>query len=107
MFPHCTHVAYLEGKFFNINDQGVPLPAFPSLTNLKLDKTPVTSKIGKKVKTNLDSLKAFSPADWVPKLSYILADLFKMSMREFCFPDCWKVSFAAPVSKNIVYRSAV
>ena len=25
------------------------------------------------------------------ELSYILAELFNMCLKEFCFPDCWKV----------------
>ena len=35
-----------------------------------------------------------------PELSYILAELFKC-LKEFCFPDCWKVSSVVPVSKNV------
>ena len=36
-----------------------------------------------------------------PKLSYILAELFNKYLREFCFPDCWKVSSVVPVFKNV------
>ena len=31
------------------------------------------------------------------ELSYILAELFNMCLKEFCFPDCWKVSSVFPV----------
>ena len=41
------------------------------------------------------------------KLSYILADLFKMCMKESCFPDFWKVSFVIAMFKNIEKGSAV
>ena len=40
-----------------------------------------------------------------PELSYILAELFSKCLKESCFPDCWKVSSAVPVFKNIVERS--
>ena len=40
------------------------------------------------------------------KLSYILAELFNMCLKESCFPDCWKVSLVVPVFKNVGERSA-
>ena len=67
----------------------------------------------KKVITNLDSSKASSP-DYIPvvilknsepKLSYTLAKLFNMCLKESCFPDCWKVSSVVPVFKNVGERS--
>ena len=50
----------------------------------------------KKVVTNLDSLKASGPdcipvvvlKNCQPELSYILAKLFNMCLKESCFPDC-------------------
>ena len=38
---------------------------------------------------------------------YILAELFSeyWSIKEYCFPDCWKVSSVVPVFKNIGERS--
>ena len=39
-----------------------------------------------------------------PELSYILAELFNICLREFSFPDCWKVSSVVPVFKNIRER---
>ena len=36
-----------------------------------------------------------------PELSYILAELFIMYLKESCFPDCWKVSLVVPVFKNV------
>ena len=62
---------------------------------------------------NLDSSKA-SGLDCTPvvvlkncepELSYILAELFNMCLKESCFPDCWKVSLVVPVFKNIGERS--
>ena len=42
-----------------------------------------------------------------PELSYILAELFNKSLKESCFPDCWKVSSVVPVFKNVGERSSV
>ena len=62
---------------------------------------------------NLDSSKASGP-DFIPvvvlkncepELSYIPAELFNMCLTEYCFPDCWKVSFVVPVFKNVGERS--
>ena len=36
-----------------------------------------------------------------PELSYILAELFNKCLKEFCFPDCWKVSSLVPVFMNV------
>ena len=36
-----------------------------------------------------------------PQLLYILAQIFNMFVKEFCFPDCWKVSSVVPVFKNV------
>ena len=40
-----------------------------------------------------------------PELSYILAELFNMCLKESCFPDCWKVSLVVTVFKNVRERS--
>ena len=62
----------------------------------------------KRVMANFDSSKATGP-DFIPmvvlkncepELSYILAELFNMCLKESCFPDCWKVSSVVPVFKN-------
>ena len=67
----------------------------------------------KKVITNLDSSKV-SGTDCIPvvvlkncepELSYVLAELFNMCLKESCFPDCWKVSSVAPVFKDVRERS--
>ena len=67
----------------------------------------------KKVITNLNSSKARGPdcilvvvlKNCQLELSYILAELFNMCLKEFCFPDCWKVSLVVPVFKNVGERS--
>ena len=59
----------------------------------------------KKVITNLDSTKVSGPdcillvvlKNYEPELSYILAELFNMCLKESCFPDCWKASLVVPV----------
>ena len=37
----------------------------------------------------------------VLELSYILAEIFNMFLKESCFPDCWKVSSVVPIFKNV------
>ena len=67
----------------------------------------------KKVITNLDSSKVSGPdcilvvvlKNCEPELSYILAKLLDMCLKESCFPDCWKVSSVVPVFKNVGERS--
>ena len=67
----------------------------------------------KKVIMNLDSSKASGPdcipvvvsKNCEPELSYILAKLFNICLKESCFPDCWKVSSVVPVFKNVGERS--
>ena len=67
----------------------------------------------RKVIMNLDLSKASGP-DCIPvvvlkncelELSHILAELFNKCLKEFCFPDCWKVSSVVPVFKNVGERS--
>ena len=40
-----------------------------------------------------------------PRLSYILAELFNICLKESCFPDCWKVSSMLPVFENVEERT--
>ena len=62
-----------------------------------------------KVNRNLDSSKASGPdcipvvflRNSEPEVSYILAKLFNMCLKESCFLDCWKVSLVVPVFKNV------
>ena len=96
----------------NLDDSGVSLPVFPSRTNLKLHNISVTPKMVRKVVMNLDFSKASGPdcipvvvlKNCEPELSYILAELFNNCLKEYCFPDCWKVSSVAPVFKNVGER---
>ena len=62
----------------------------------------------KKVITYLNSSKAYGPdcipvvvlKNCEPELIYILAELFNTYLKEFCFPNCWKISSVDPVFKN-------
>ena len=62
---------------------------------------------------NLNSSKGCSPdcipvvflKNCEPELSYILAELFKMCRREYCFGDCRKVSSVVLAFKNVEERS--
>ena len=67
----------------------------------------------KKVIMNLDLSKATGPGcipmmvlmNCEPERFYILAELFSKSLKELCFPDCWKFSSVVPVFKNVGERS--
>ena len=48
-------------KNSSLDDSGIPLPVFPSRTNLKLHNISVTPKMVKKVIINLEFSKASSP----------------------------------------------
>ena len=96
-----------------LDDLVISLHVFPSKTNLKLHNISITSKMVKSVIINLDSLKTFGP-DCIPvvvlnscepEISYILAELFNICLKESCFPNCWKVSSVVPVFKNNAERS--
>ena len=97
---------------YNLDDSGVALPVFPSRTNVKLHNIYVTPNMLRKVVMNLDFSKASGPdcipvvvlKNCEPELSYILAELFNECLKEYCFPDCWKVSSAVPVLKNVGKR---
>ena len=100
-------------KNSNLTDSGISLPVYPSRTNLKLHNISITPKMVEKVITNLDSSKASGPdcipvvvlKNCEPELSYILAKLFNICLKETCFPDCWMVSSVVPVFKNVGERS--
>ena len=97
----------------NLDDSGMSLPVFPSRTNLKLHNIFVTSIMVRKVVMNLDLSETPDPdcipvvvlKNCEPELPYILAELFSKSLKESCFPDCWKVSSVVPVFKNVGERS--
>ena len=119
--PEVLSSASDKAKFFaknfsknsNLDNSGISLPVFPSRTNLKLHNISVTPKMVKKVITNLDSSKTFGPdcipvvvlKNCEPELSYILAELLDMWLKESCFPGCWKVSSVVSVFKNVGERS--
>ena len=97
----------------NLDDAVISLAVFPSGTNLKLYNIFVTPNRIKKVITNLDSSDTPAPdcIPWVvrknckPELSYKLAELFNICLKESCFPNCWKVLSVGPVFKNVEERS--
>ena len=66
-----------------------------------------------KLITNLDLPKVSGP-DFIPavvlkncepKLSHNFDEIFKMCLKESCFPNCLNVSSAVPVFQNVVKRS--
>ena len=117
MLSSASHKTKLFAKNFSKNlsldDSSISLPVFNSVSNLRLHGISVTPKMIKKVIRNLDSSKTSGPdyipavflKNYEPELSYTLAKLFNMCLKEACFPDCWKVS-SVPVFKNAGDRSA-
>ena len=99
-------------KNSNLDDSGIFLPIFPSITNPKLHSISVTPKMVRKVIMNLDLSKASGPdciivvvfKNCEPELSYILAELYNKYLTEPWFPDCWKDSSVVPVFKNVWER---
>ena len=93
----------------NLDVSRIPLPVLPSRTNLELHNISMV----KSVITNLDLSKASGPdcipvvvlKNCEPEISYILAEVFNMCLKESCFPDFWKVSSVVPVFKNVGERS--
>ena len=63
---------------------------------MKLHNISIIFKMVKKVITNLDSSNASGPdcipvviqKNCEPELSYVLAELLNMCLKESCFPDC-------------------
>ena len=96
-----------------LDDSGISLLVFPSRTNLKLHNISVTAKMFKKVITNLNSPKVSDPncspvvilENCEPEFLCILAGLFIMCLKGFCFPNCWKISLVIPVFKYVGERS--
>ena len=101
-------------KNSNLDDSGITSSVFVSVTNLKLHNISVTPKMVKKVIMNLDLSKGSGPhcipevvlRNCESELSFILAELFNKCLKEFCFPDCWKVSSVVSVFKNVGQRSS-
>ena len=80
----------------NLDDSSIFLPVFPTRSNLQLHNIFVISEMVKKVIINPDLSKAFGP-DCIPvvvlkncecELSYIVAELFYMYLKESGFLDC-------------------
>ena len=68
----------------------------------------------KKVIVNLDLSMVLGPncipvvvlKNYDPELSYILAELFNVCLKEYHFPDC-QVFLVVPVFKNVGERSTI
>ena len=102
----------LTGNFSrssNLNDLGISLPSSHSWTNPKLHNIPVMPRLDRKVITGLDLWKTSGPycisvvvlKNCEFELSYILAELMNLFLKESCFPDCSKTSYVVPVFKNV------
>ena len=83
------------------------------LPNLKLHNILAIPKLLKKVITNHDSSMTFGPncipvmvlKNFEPELSYVLAELINMCLKESCFPDYWEVLSVVPEVENVMERS--
>ena len=100
-------------KNSNLDHSCISLPDFPTRTNLKWHNISVSPKKVEKVIMNLDLSKASGPdcipvvvlKNCEPELSYKLAEFFNKSLKESCFPDCWKASLVVPEFKSVGERS--
>ena len=80
----------------NLYNLGISLPVFLSRITLKLHNISITAKMVKNVITNHDSSKTSGLhcitvvvlRNCQSELSYILAELFNMCLKESFFPDC-------------------
>ena len=50
-----------------------------------------------------DCITVMALKNFEPELSFTRAELLNNCLKEFGFPDCWKVSPVVPVFKNIEY----
>ena len=100
-------------KNSDLDDSSISLPVFPSRTNSKQHNISITLKMVKKVITNFHSSKVPGPDSipvivlkkCEPELSYMLAELFNISLKQSCFLDSWNISLMVPVFKNVGKRS--
>ena len=58
-----------------------------------------------KIKSGSDCIPVVVLKNCEPELSYKLAELFSVCLKESCFPNCWKVSSVVPVFKSVGERS--
>ena len=88
-------------KSSSLDDSSISLSTLSVYTNRKLHNIHVTPMLVTKVTTNLDLSKASGP-DCIlvvvprkcePDISYILAELFNVCLKESCFPDYWKATY--------------
>ena len=99
----------LFSKNSNLDDSGHELQSFNRRTVITLSNMVITPKMVERAISNLDSSKASDPdgipvvvlKNCGPELSFILTDLFKVCLKESCFPDCRKVLSVVPVFKNV------
>ena len=113
LLPASDKATFFAKNFSNLYDSSISLSVFPSRTNFKVHNISVTLYMIKKVAMNLDSSKTSGPdcilvvvqKNREPEVSYILAQLFNMCLKESYFPDCWKASLSISVFMNIGERS--
>ena len=93
---------------FNLDESGISLPSSTSRTTLTQHNIFVTSEFNKRFLTNLffakvpgaDCIQVVVLRKCVTKLSCIPAELFNVSLMEFCFPDWWKDPSVVTVFEN-------
>ena len=101
-------------KDSNLDDLYTSLSVVPYRTNMKLHNISVPPKMVKKVIANLASSNSSGPdcilvvilKNCEPELSYILAELLNICLKEPCFPDCRRILSVVLVFKNVRERSA-
>ena len=96
VLPSASDKAKLFAENFsknsNLDNSGISLPVFPTITNLKLHNISVTPNMVKKVKMNLDLSKTSGPdcipvvvvKNYEPEISIVLAELLSV-LRSLVF----------------------
>ena len=90
---------------FNLNDSAISLSVFLSRTNVKPHKILDAEKGHKEPWSGSDCIPVVVLKNCESELSYILAELFNMCLKESCFLDSWKASSVVLVFKNVCERS--
>lgn len=94
-----NQLVQIKLRWGELDNPGISSSACLCRTNLELHNNHVTLKLAKKVTSELDLLKAPGP-DYVPvvvlekcesELSYILHEFFSNCLKEYFFPNFWKL----------------
>ena len=103
--PDCdSHSPALLDLFLSSDTSICSTMAFPPLVNPDHVVVSVSIDFPINAKQDTDCIPVVVLKNFESELSYVLAKLFNMCLKESCFPDCWKVSSVVPAFKNVGER---